>query len=464
MVKLLLSVGNMNSKVLLILASILILLLSACAGTDSAESPRVGAAYRLNPQLTDDPEAGKLLLKRPLKEPIIFVHGFMGFGTNSKTGISFPYWGGTVDLQGRLRSSGFEVYIAEVGPVSSNWDRACELYAYIRGGVVDYGAAHSQKYGHARYGEYYSGVYPEWGRVDDETGRPYSVHLVGHSMGGQTARLLTELLAQGDPDEIAAGDATGSGGLSELFSGGRSWVSSITTIATPHDGTTLTTRFRNSGLLEKIFARLLASSSLKKEDPLIELHVQHWSTLKEPNESFPRFVRRVIHEDLWKQTEDFSYFDLTLQGAQRLNERTSIQRDVYYFSWATSRTMPVDEGGYHVPMKGMSLLLHPFARYMGSLEELPGGIDSEPQLWWENDGIVNTCSMDGPSLGHQAAIVQYTEPVTGQWNFMGTLKPLDHLQVSLVLPISGDAPPGYESLAEFYEEWCDFLYRLPEVK
>jgi len=78
--KLLISVGNMNYKVLL---------LSACAG----------AAYGLNPQLTDDPEAGKLLLKRP----IIFVHGFMGFGSNSETGLSFPYWGGTVDLEERLR-------------------------------------------------------------------------------------------------------------------------------------------------------------------------------------------------------------------------------------------------------------------------------------------------------------------------------------------------------------------------
>src|SRR6056297_2497134 len=192
----------MNYKGLLIFASIIMLLLTACAGT----------AHRLNPQLNDDPEADKLLLKRSLKRPIIFVHGFMGFGSNSETGLSFPYWGGTVDLEDRLRSSGFEVYTAEVGPVSSNWDRACELYAYIKGGVVDYGKAHSKKYGHGRYGEYYPGVYPEWGSHR-------SVHLVGHSMGGQTARLLTELLAQGDPDEIAAGEVAGPGGLSDLFSG-----------------------------------------------------------------------------------------------------------------------------------------------------------------------------------------------------------------------------------------------------
>lgn len=46
---------------------------------------------------------------------------------------------------------GYEVYTATVGPIVSNWDRACELYAYIKGGRVDYGKIHSEKYGHSRY-------------------------------------------------------------------------------------------------------------------------------------------------------------------------------------------------------------------------------------------------------------------------------------------------------------------------
>lgn len=436
--------------------TLLTLLISACVSTETAPSSRAGSEYQIieghSPQ--------------SLEVPIVLVHGFMGFGAEADTGIGFPYWGGTVDLEQRLGKKGFEVYTADVGPVSSNWDRACELYAYIKGGRVDYGAAHSRKYGHARYGEYYPGVLPEWGTPADNGGQRHTVHLIGHSMGGQTVRLLTELLAYGDSAEIRAAenDPLSGHSVSELFTGGHRWVVSITTIATPHDGTTLTQRFANVGVIEKAFAGLVTHSSFQKEDPLIQLHLQHWSVRKKAHETFEQFLIRAIRHDLWQETEDFSYFDLSLLGAKRLNMRTSTHQDVYYFSWATSRTVSDGKAGHHVPMRGMSLLLHPTARYMGSIDDLPAGIDGAPELWWENDGIVNTCSMDGPSLGRPAPIQRYAKPTPGVWNFMGTLKPLDHLQVSLVLPISGDAPPGYDSLAEFYERWCRFLTSLPEVE
>ena len=36
-----------------------------------------------------------------------------------------------------------EVFAAGVGPVSSNWDRAVELYYQIKGGCADYGSTHT---------------------------------------------------------------------------------------------------------------------------------------------------------------------------------------------------------------------------------------------------------------------------------------------------------------------------------
>ena len=42
---------------------------------------------------------------------------------------------------------------ASVSAFGSNYDRAVELYYYIKGGRVDYGAAHAAKYGHERYGK-----------------------------------------------------------------------------------------------------------------------------------------------------------------------------------------------------------------------------------------------------------------------------------------------------------------------
>jgi triacylglycerol lipase len=79
--------------------------------------------------------------------------------------IDYPWWinaFGVNDWIGQdymkiFRDRGYITHYASVGPVSSNHDRACELYAQIKGTVVDYGQAHSSQFGHARYGRNYTG-------------------------------------------------------------------------------------------------------------------------------------------------------------------------------------------------------------------------------------------------------------------------------------------------------------------
>ena len=56
----------------------------------------------------------------------------------------YKYWGGKNDITNYLKKQGFEVYTASVGPVSSNWDRAVELFYQIKGGQVDYGQDHAK--------------------------------------------------------------------------------------------------------------------------------------------------------------------------------------------------------------------------------------------------------------------------------------------------------------------------------
>ena len=112
-------------------------------------------------------------------DPVVFVHGLMGWGERAGLNSVLPYWGMTTgSLTAYLNSLGYETYSATVGPISSAWDRACELYAQLTGTTVDYGAAHAAAHDHARYGITYDRpLFDGWG-----TRR--AVNLVGHSFGG----------------------------------------------------------------------------------------------------------------------------------------------------------------------------------------------------------------------------------------------------------------------------------------
>ncbi|SFI80779.1 hypothetical protein [Nitrosomonas sp. Nm34] len=161
---------------------------------------------------------------------------------------NFKYWGGCHDIEGYLQNNGsHQVFTATVGLVSSNWDRAVELYYQIKGGCVDYGKARTAQF--AIYGkkqrlegpdrkrkcwaadqdnnpdEHPPALYPEWDK-------DHPIHLISHSQGGQTVRTLIQLLEKGSP--------YGNEGDSPLYTGGKiGWVKSATTISTPHNGTTL---------------------------------------------------------------------------------------------------------------------------------------------------------------------------------------------------------------------------------
>ena len=99
------------------------------------------------------------------------------------------------------------------------------MYAQISGGTVDYGAVHAEKHGHNRFGRTYSGFAPNWSETN-------KVHLVGHSMGGQTIRTLVQLLKEGSFEEKNYVKNHPDIKISPLFEGGKSYVHSVTTLAT----------------------------------------------------------------------------------------------------------------------------------------------------------------------------------------------------------------------------------------
>ncbi|OPJ62434.1 esterase/lipase family protein [Clostridium oryzae] len=358
--------------------------------------------------------------------PIVMVHGLFGWGNNELAGLN--YWGGAESLQQKLVDKRYTVYTPSIGPVSSNWDRACELYAYIKGGTVDYGEAHSKKYGHNRYGRTYPGVYPAWGTVSNNNVLQ-KVHLLGHSMGGQTIRTLVQLLENGNKEEQ---EATSSDNISPLFTGGNSWVSSVTTIATPHDGSQESHRqYSLEPLVHQFFAAWTINNNLiDAEKSGLDFQLDQWGLKKESNESYRNYFNRVMKSNIWGKTKDLSDWDLSPEGAEELNSWVKAQDDVYYFSLACSDTHKSQITNRQLPNQNMNAVLLKSSLYLGSyINNNPGEVPIDSS-WWENDGIVSVKSAICPKVGSADKMVEYNGiPQKGTWNYLGLAKNVDHLEV-----------------------------------
>ncbi|MGE5372454.1 MAG: esterase/lipase family protein [Solirubrobacterales bacterium] len=377
--------------------------------------------------------------------PIILTGGFGVWGREEMHG--FYYWGGLTDLQQKLREAGYPCYTSAVAPTSSYWDRACELYAQIKGTRVDYGAAHAADKGHSRWGRDYSkdsteylpdngyirgGLYPQWGDVDPATGRINKVHLIGHSMGGPTQRGLIALLEDGNIEEIQYHlDHPGEPPMSPLFEGGKSWVSSCVTISSPHDGTSLNNGLNGVPWIQQVIGGFVALHGGKLGLINYDFKLDQWDLTKGPTESNDSYVKRVWASKCW-YTDDLSNTSGTPEGARDFNTWAVAQPDVFYFSWATEATFKEIFTGRQVPEVSMAPIWTLFGFHMGSYTtNAPGKVPID-KSWWQNDGVVNTNSQDGPTLtnGVRDTIVNYNgTPQVGKWNYMGVKSSWDHSDI-----------------------------------
>ncbi|MBF0225436.1 MAG: hypothetical protein HQK76_08290 [Desulfobacterales bacterium] len=313
------------------------------------------------------------------KYPIVLVHGFAGWGReevslNLGGGITsgIRYWGGlSGDLESEMNNRGFEIFTASVGPITSAWDRACELYSEITGynvdGKVDYGYVHAANSGgtdgnnttftHKRYAnaQFLSNsnidsttkrLKNTKGHIIPAAGPSNPIHIVSHSYGGLTARALAYLLSKGtggssyyaeeidDPNDA-------SDQVSPLFTGGKSGtLRSVTAIATPINGTNLTYVVSNLlGLLDDFGVK--AISGLTQENvtnalsSVYSLDVDQWqpsgiddALITFDSDSTPCSPAPAI--------KDISLWDLS--PCSELNQYATAESDIYYFSVACEET------------------------------------------------------------------------------------------------------------------------------
>ncbi|MGN0486365.1 MAG: esterase/lipase family protein [Acutalibacteraceae bacterium] len=255
----------------------------------------------------------------------VFVHGFGGWGDYDEYNNQSHYWGGDADVTAILREQGYEAYAASVGPFSSAWDRACELYAQLTGTVVDYGEAHSKACSHERYGKSFQNM-PLMGENWDLS---ESINLVGHSFGGMTARLFASLLAYGDEDERKASGES----VSPLFAGGHAGaVHSVTTLAGVHNGTQLANLFYDiPGFIYVIGFGVNLLSVLGVTLPMGDINLGHYAITAKQGESRAKLSLCGV-KNFGKSGDNVGY-DLTVRGARELNEKIRTVPEVYYYSY-----------------------------------------------------------------------------------------------------------------------------------
>ncbi len=359
--------------------------------------------------------------------PIILVHGLTGWGPNEMDG--YKYWGGKcLDIQDHLQKKGFRVEAAGVGPISSNHDRACELFYQIKGGQVDYGQEHANVCGHKRFGKKHQALHPEWSAQNP-------IHLVGHSMGGQTIRLLTEFLAQ---DFFGVGSD-------------ETWVKSVSSISTPHNGslTRVVIKKELGGDAQKLLAAFFAIAGTNWG--IYDFKLDQWELEPKKGESIDKFFERV--DKTLGSTKDLAFHDLNPHGAKRLNEKIRNFDNLYYFSFVNEATYVKDaKTGYECAEEAMIKDFHYIANKIGSYQ---GDVVSPASDWWKNDGLVSVVSQKGP---HNGVIVPYDGVARmGVWNYMGLIESVDHLKI---IGHTKNPEKEKERVQKFFEQIADTLSRL----
>lgn len=391
------------------------------------------------------------------EEPFIFVHGLNGWGGAEGINGIVPYWGATSgDLMSYLQSEGYECYSASVGPMSSAWDRACELYAQLIGSTVDYGVAHSKEHNHDRYGRtYYQALVPDWGELD-RNGKIQQIHLIGHSFGGTTVRMMIHLLSEGSPEEIAA---TSSDDISGLFTGGKGdWVKSATTVCTPHNSSSIYYPLKALGLYEIVqnisflYAGIMGRSFFNGR--LVDFHLEQFGLTDVFNgEKADGLIESMVR--VQQNLDDTCIYDLTPEGTAKLNKECGINEDIYYFSYPFSTTNESLIPGVEIPDIRTNPVIFLTALVMGITPEFTDphtGVVYD-ESWHANDALVNTESAKYP-IGEPHKDYDESNVEKGVWNVM----PVQQGDHGAAIGLFSDE----EQVKSLYLNLCEMLCKLPD--
>ncbi|KAF2281279.1 uncharacterized protein EI97DRAFT_497915, partial [Westerdykella ornata] len=164
--------------------------------------------------------------------------------------------------------------------------------------------------------------------------------MICHSQGGNTVRLLIELLSgrHGGRNPAYFGLALGNR---------QNFVKSVVTLGTPYLGTTITDVIFNDILrnipVNEVITRLVVSAAFNPTR-FVDLQLDHWGFTPNPGESFRAMHGRLQNAIMtWWNSNDNGIRDNGVQGINRLNTdfNPSASPQTYYFTLSFDATRPL---------------------------------------------------------------------------------------------------------------------------
>ena len=235
-------------------------------------------------------------------------------------------------------------------------------------------------------------------------------------------------------------------------------IKSITTISTPHNGTTLST-FISAGIP---FLQDMIAVAAVVGNSFYDFDLEQWGFAINKGESWTSYFKRLQKHPAWG-TKNIVSWDVSIQGAKDFNSITSANQDIYYFTFVNSNTDLNLRTGRHTPNNSMSFIIRSNARIIGMKKAYYSDGTATDSTWFENDGIVNKVSMYGPTTGTNGPdlISKYTSTellIPGQWYTINDTIKIDHRQMIG----HGTSKKDYKVLFRIYSEHLDLIKSLPK--
>ncbi|PNP73405.1 hypothetical protein FNYG_13303 [Fusarium nygamai] len=280
--------------------------------------------------------------------PIVLVPGFSGWGRPFLGTVN--YFGGFENLPLILSQLGYIVIVVRIGPISSNRERACEIFAQLDDGVFDLpgtpGTFINLNFGNGlpapavaaartRRAVIYNPPAPanalpagwQWSAAN-------RVNFICHSQGGTTVRYLIELLSGTHPNPP------------HFFGVNRqSWIKSVVTLGTPHKGTTVTGVVNDllpPGGLDPLLDFITSCSFETRQDRIYDLHLDHWGFASAPGQTYQALRATIapVVTTWWNQRYNGLY-DNSVRGIQDLDLfAPNPSQHIFYFTMSFCATRP----------------------------------------------------------------------------------------------------------------------------